>query len=559
VLTAPWTWDHFLVPERVFGDPQVVQALEDGWIPVLADGSLQPELRRHYAIETGLLPSFHFLTEDGAPFASFPPMEAEELLYFLDDFRAGPTLPPAELEVGPVVEVPRRRIAPRTARLLLDLQQRQERILPVPHADLDFSDLHYFSEFGRRRLHDDLQGLLAANVDAIVRSRLLDNVHGGVFRAVALSGADVVHHEKTLRQNAEIGAVLASWFRMRGDAAAGEAAILLLRNLNERMRLAGETLYVGSLSADAFDPTGTRPLLEGHRYYALDEAQRREVGRPWRSDDVPVGPNFVVQQALVKYVRAWGDLRILDGIANAERRLVSDGFEPDGTARSLLGVPGTGNLRDQGDAGSGLLAVYGVTGDPAALVAAVRLGAALEQRFLDPEEGRFRDVALDADVPDRIRQAPPRADWNGIVLRFLAELAAITREEHWSNLSKESLAAWSHHLPADGAGAAELGRASMRAEWPVAVCLIDAEPGTPWGDRLVRLAYTLGDPLALVRWVDPAERGEFTRAFDVHFEEEPALYIAWDETSRGIRDLRDLRDAWVEGNRRVWEGRDLGD
>ncbi len=556
VLTAPWTWDHFLVPGRVFTDSTVVQALEDGWIPVLADASVRPELRRHYSIDSGLLPSFHFLDTSGRPLASFPPMGAEELVYFLDDFRRGPVLPPEEPSPPTVtLEVNRERLANRVARHLLDLHSRGERILPVPHRDLDFSDLHFFSEYGRRRMRDELQPILGANLQAVTESRLFDPVHGGVFRAAALSGADAVHHEKTLRQNAEFGAVLASWFRMKGRDDTGEAAFAVLRNLNERMRVGGETVYVGSLSADAFDPTGRDPLLEGHKYYALDEALRRETGRPWRSDDLPVGANFAVQQALVKYLRAWGDPRMVEGVHNAARKLLAESLDEDGAARSRLGAPGIGNLRDQGDAGSGLLALHGVTGDPAALAAARRLGDVLVQRFWDPETGLFSDVATDADLPARVREAPPRADWNGIALRFLSELASLTREERWSEIVEEGLDAWAGRLPADGDGTAELGRAAMRHEKPVAVCLIDSPPDSPWADRLMRLAYTLGDPLALVRWVEEDEREEIAKTFGVTFEEEPALYIAWDETGGAVRDVPTLRRDWVSGNRRVWEGR----
>ena len=86
LLTAPWTWDHFLLPGRVFADDEVRRALAEHAVPVRADASVYPELRRIWSIRSGLLPSVHFLDSTGAPLASFPPLGEEELLFYLGEY-----------------------------------------------------------------------------------------------------------------------------------------------------------------------------------------------------------------------------------------------------------------------------------------------------------------------------------------------------------------------------------------------------------------------------------------------------------------------------------------
>jgi uncharacterized protein YyaL (SSP411 family) len=229
---------------------------------------------------------------------------------------------------------------------------------------------------------------------------------------------------------------------------------------------------------------------------------------------------------------------------------MEEGFLPDGAARRALGGDAPGNLRDQGDAGSGLLAFHAVTGEPAALEAARRVAEALERDFWDEERLAFRNVSRRADLPDLIRDAEADPGWNGTAMRFLAELDALTGEDRWGDRLERSLLAWADRVPVDGSGIAELGRAALRSERPVPVLIVVAEPGTERGDELRALAARVFDPLVLVRWIPPGRRGD-AAAFGVRAEEDPAVYFAWDEVSPPLRDAEALLAWWDAARRRV--------
>jgi len=556
LLTAPWNRDHFVLVNDLFSDDGVVAALTTHAVPVRADVTVFPELRSLWSIPSGLVPSFHFLDAEGRAWATFPPLAKEELLFFLEETgdRMREAEPPDREPAGneeTVWEVPRDDLADRIARLLLGRPGPGHEDLVPLHADVDPSLVTFVLEYGVA--YPRRAGMLRAadrKLDRLLRGRLLDRMDGGFHRSFADRERGIVHLEKVLRPNAELGGALAMRFRTSREARYGTAAAAVIRCLNDRLRTRGTTLYAGSLSADVYSAAGDQLVMNGAEYYGLPAQDRLSTAFPRPSDDVPVGANFVLHQALLQYVRAFHDEQMVRAIRRGGGLLLADGFEDDGAARRSLGVPGTGNLRDQGDAGSGLLVLHAVTGDPGPLRAAERVGEVLLERFRDGKSKVLRNVARDADLPDLVREASPAAGWNGTALRFLLELASATGEKRWRRSAEEILDAWASRIPVDPTGVGELGRAALRAERPLPVVLIVADPATPEGEALRDLALRLFDPLLLVRWIDPS-RPRDARRFGVKPEGAPALWLVWDEVSGPIRDGEALEKAFQRGRLRV--------
>jgi uncharacterized protein YyaL (SSP411 family) len=290
--------------------------------------------------------------------------------------------------------------------------------------------------------------------------------------------------------------------------------------------------------------------MHGEEYYALDAAMRARIGVPPVSRKIPIGANFVLQQSLVAYLRAFHDERMTHPARWSGDFLLAAGFEKGGLALRSWGVEGTGCLRDQGDAGSGLLAVHAIAGNPRALEAAIHLADALIQRFWDEKQSVFLNVDRDGELPDFVREAEPIAAWNGTVLRFLAELSAATRDHRLRDLVEKSLGVWAARLPAGGRGVGELGRAALRTEAPLPVLVLAAEPESDDGPRLRDIAFLLYDPLAVVRWIDP-EDPEAARALGVDVEAGPAIHLVWDRVSRPIGDAVLLRAVYEDAVERV--------
>jgi uncharacterized protein YyaL (SSP411 family) len=279
----------------------------------------------------------------------------------------------------------------------------------------------------------------------------------------------------------------------------------------------------------------------------VDEGRRR-VGAPPVSSDVPVGANWRLHQALAEYTRAYRDVRMPRAIVRGGRLLLEEGLEEDGGARRLVGEAGSGNLRDQGDAGSGLLAYHGVSGDPAAIAAAIRLAGVIVERFTEGD--RLTDLARDADAPAYVRDAPPDAAFQGVALRFLAELSTVTGDPRWRGIARDVLRGWAGSIPADGRGAGELGRAALRSESSGPLLVVRADPDSEEGLRLRDLAYRLPDPGILVRWVEPGDSRAAER-FGLPEAGEPAIWLVWGETSPALREAITLRRAWQRARGRI--------
>ncbi|MGQ0720193.1 MAG: DUF255 domain-containing protein [Candidatus Eiseniibacteriota bacterium] len=551
LLTAPWNRDHFVLVERLFADERVAAALAQQAVPVRADASLHPELRSLYSISSGLLPSFHFLDAKGEVLASLPPLERDELLHFLGQMAdSPPRLAPGKPEAGETWEMNPRKLANRIARNLLDGFDAGARDPGERHRDLDPSAIAFLVEYtGAYAQRREMLPELDHEIRALLAGPYHDRVDGGFHRALADPLAGVVHHEKLLRPNAELGAALASRYRMSGTEELGAAAAGTLAMLNAALTPGEPGLCSGSLGADVYGAAG-EVSVHGARYYSMNEPTRRQHPRPPASADVPVGANFVAQESLLMYLRVFRSAEIAAAMRRGGEALLARGFEADGAARRALDLAGAGNLRDQADAGSGLLAYHAVTGDPRALAAAGGIARELKRHFWDGERRAFRSVSRASDLPERIRDAPPDPAWNGIALRFLVEWAAVGGEEPARDVARASLDAWAGRMPVEPRGTGELGRAALRAERPLPVLVLVADPASPEGETLRDLALRLFDPLLLVRWIDPATPGD-ARAFGLDPSEEPAAYLVWDGPSGPIRDGDALREVFDRVRRRL--------
>jgi hypothetical protein len=236
LLTAPWNWDHFLLRTRYFTDPEVVRRLNEDYVPTHADVTVYPELREIYSLESGLVPSFHFLDGAGRSYGTFPPLDPEEFNFYLEDMkdlRGRPALLPRP-ESEPIV-VSETKFANQVARVLLDRFGASELALLAVHEDLDPSALSFLLEYGVTRPHRrDAHQTVDSHLRALLSSEMFDAVEGGLHRAPATSDLSAIHREKLLRPNAEIAAILASWYRMTGQDEVGAAALHTLQFLNRR-------------------------------------------------------------------------------------------------------------------------------------------------------------------------------------------------------------------------------------------------------------------------------------------------------------------------------------
>ncbi len=547
VLTAPWTWDHFLLPERVFRDEDVRARLAADWVPVLADAEEFPELRDAWSIPSGLLPSFHFLDADGRAFASAAPLPPDVLAFRLEQWRDPAARPsPEPRAAGTAMEIRGGSFAAQAAQRLIELSERGDLPVTPVHRDVDPGSLVFLAEVASPELPRRSAETLARELFPLRTGPLADPVDGGFHRAYAIPDS-LPHHEKTLRGNLRLGRLLCLQFVRTRSLPIGAEALGVLRFLNDKLREGVDPVYAASVAADIYDPARRELVETGAEHYAKRDPEVRGAAAPPRSGTVPAGGNFEAMSVFGTYAAVFGDDRVVAAVRRAGPRLLREGLDEDGRARRVLAVPGPGNLLDQAEAGLGLLAIHALTGAPAALRAAERVAEGLVKHH--EAGGVFRSVAHDADVPAFVRALPADPAWNGEALRFLVELAAVTRERAWLERARDGVALWRRRAPADGRGLGELAGAAHRLDEPPAVFLLRADPASDEGRRLLGVALSVHSPVLRVRWVSAEDAAEVARRFDVRFEEEPALYLIRDRPSGALRDADVVRAVWREAAR----------
>ena len=250
-------------------------------------------------------------------FVDIAPRNESEIRLVLDtlesaidqDLRDVPPTPPQAERVA--VAANEAKLANRIARILLDRFAAGEAVTTPVHRDLDPSPLSFLLELGASRPgRRDAHQTIDTELRRLLASELYDDVAGGFHRAAATADLGLVHREKLLRPNAEIGAVLASWYRMTDDETFAAAALQTLLFFNRYLKQLDPTLYGGSMAADVYSPRRDEIQITGEQYYRLNAAMRGQVGGPPVSRKIPVGANFVLQQSLVGYLRAFGDERM---------------------------------------------------------------------------------------------------------------------------------------------------------------------------------------------------------------------------------------------------------
>jgi uncharacterized protein YyaL (SSP411 family) len=540
LMTAPWNRDHFDLGPRYLSDPGVVRLLGESFVPILVYVTDQPELSDLYPTPTGLIPGFHFLDVDGAPVATFPPLDPEEFTFFLEEMQDPTRRLPAEASPRETESVPVDRFADVIVERIVERFESGSARLAPPHRNVDLASVAFLEEFGDQRADRDARRSAGHLLREVLEGPLHDRVGGGFHRAAATRDGRELHYEKTLPINAAAGGLLARWYRRTWDAAVGADALTVLRFLNEALRTRGTTLYAGSMAADLLDPETGTVGLEGSVYYSLDPDRRTLVGRPPVSAEVPVGGNFVLHQALRDYFRVFQQATMAEASGRGGRLLLEDGFEEDGTARLRYGEPGRGGLWTQGQAGLGLLAVHAVTGDRDALAAAERLAEALVAQYLDEETGLFRRLSLRDGAPEYVRRAAPDPVANGIALRFLADLGTVTGDARWLEVARNSLTIWADRLPAGGIDAAELGRAALRLEGAYPLLCLAVPSDAPSADSLRILAFRVMEGSTPVRWIDPGVEEERRWAGErgLSLDTEPAIYLLDPEGERPSEAIR---------------------
>ena len=417
--------------------------------------------------------------------------------------------------------------------------------------------LEFLLRHHARTGNDDALAMAGHTLEAMARGGMYDQLGGGFARYSVDDSWVVPHFEKMLYDNALLARVYAHWWRITGSPFARRIALetcdWMLRDLrtpegglasaldadsegvegkfyvwtpNQLREVLG--VEEGDYAAELFNVTASGTFEHGTSVLQLlrDPADPDRYGRvrerlfsareqrvpPARDDKVVAAWNGLAVAALAECGALLNRPDLVDaavGVAGLLLRLHLRGGRLVRTSRGGAASGNAGVLEDYADVAEGLLALHGVTGDPAYVRRAGELLDTVLERFPDGRGG-FYDTADDAEALFRRPQDPTdnatpsgRFAAAGALLSYAALTgSARHREAAEAALAPAGLLAGEHARFA-GWG---LAVAEARAAGPLEVAVI-GDPDDERTRALHRTALMAAAPGAVVSVGAPGPGG----------------------------------------------------
>jgi hypothetical protein len=267
-----------------------------------------------------------------------------------------------------------------------------------------------------------------------------DPVWGGVYQYSAARHWNAQHYEKLMGHQApNLEAYSRAWALTKDDSVLAQARALA-RYMETFLGAPDGTFYTNQ-DADVGSHDRSIPFVDGHVYYAKDDAGRRALGLPWVDTHVYSRENGLAIAALLALHEVTGEPEPLARARRAADVLLSSHVREEGKVwREASHKSGSRYLGDAAALGRALALLAKQTGEARYREAALRVGERLLQDFAAPEGGAFYEATPDADAVGVFARRERPFVQNVGAARFLAALHALTGEVAWRDRGREVLA-----------------------------------------------------------------------------------------------------------------------
>lgn len=494
-LSADWChWCH-VMDRTTYSDPEVIEAVNSGFVPVRVDIDARPDISERY--NRGGFPTTAFLSDRGESVwgaTYIPPKDMRRIIVGILSAKSSGEVADA-LEKSRMV----RPSAPRGTGsadpvddglweavfedifATYDVEHGGFGLYPkFPHPDvLDLVMLRY-------QLTGD-EGLAEAATHTIKRmtNGLYDKVEGGVFRYSVTRDWNEPHYEKMLETNACFLKNLTTAYKVFGSAEHAETASGVARFLLDILRDRSSGGFHGSQDAD-------------EEYYRHPAELRALRNRPAVVRVVYGGWNAMAVSALVEA-----------GAVFRSRDWLDAGMGGWGYALSRLWNQDMGLMRhedhvdlylfeDQVSFIEALLSVYSVTGSAELLELGQQLVRGVEGHFAHPDGG-YADIVHEPDAIGELSERRRPLVANSRYARLLALLSVAAHDQGLAERPRRILSSFSRwDLEAHGLFAAEYLISSHVLDAGAKVVTIHADGGPdPLSNSLWSAAKRAHNPAVL--------------------------------------------------------------
>lgn len=340
---------------------------------------------------------------------------------------------------------------------------------------------------------------------------LIDPVWGGMYQYSLAGVWDQPHFEKIAKVQAGALDNYAHATMITGERRWLDPAGDLSRYLLETMQDPAGGFYT-SQDADLRRADGTS--VAGKDYYALDDAERRELGIPRIDTAIYADLNGLTIHGLTELYRATGDAALLDAAERAATRVLASHRAAAGglTHGSDARPDALRHLADQAAMCWGLLGLYRVTAERRWLDEARTLATFMVETLADDDGGLFAHTQDPAAVGVFAERRKPLRE-NALAAQTFIELHRFldgdgSVETPWLDHARRTLLAvgGDAQLEASGKSVGRYLYALALLQAPSFDLTVVAHDGDPSGDALWRAALAIWEPRASIERSVPGQR-----------------------------------------------------
>ncbi|MBE3556890.1 MAG: thioredoxin domain-containing protein [Firmicutes bacterium] len=412
-ISAVWChWCH-VMDETTYSDPEVIKAIEAGFVPIRVDTDASPEINERYNL--GGWPTTAILSPEGRLLTGGTYIPPQSMLPFLRQVRnwwetEGSSLPPtpARRPMRQATSFAVKELPEQALQTVLDAYDVQfggfgkEAKFPFPMA------LSLLFDTALLYQSTEARDALLQTLAAYARGGMYDPVEGGFFRYSTDAAFRLPHYEKMAEDNGQLLSIYSHAALMEPQLA--EIADDVLRYVHAAFWQEAEAGFSASQDAD-------------QSYYALDASQRSRRVPPMIDRRLFTRPNAFLVSGILAHSAYRGDLAWQQRVEETLRRWTQRSFEtPAGLAHQRNAPSQRGLLSDTVPLALACLDAYVVGGNRTFLNDATRLGDWMIAQLWEESEGAFRDQPLQREAIGALAEPVWPYEENGRAAQLLARL-----------------------------------------------------------------------------------------------------------------------------------------
>lgn len=521
-ITAPWCEPCHVMEETTLADPEVVDAINGGFIPILVDADKRPDVDNRYS--KGGWPTTAFLDAQGQVLESHNFLTIEQMQMVLRRIQAryagteGASLPtiglrsgarPEEWEERPVAVG---QLAPALVESVLEtvvsaFDQENGGFGGAPkfhHADV----LEFVLAMAHRTGDGHLNQMVQRSLERMGKSSLYDQVEGGFFRYAATADWGSPHYEKMSGDQAQLLALYLRAYQATGTPFYLEMASGVLGYVDSTLWDRSRGYFYSSQEADP-------------DYYALQADGRSKRESPYVDKTTYTERNAAIASAYMLASAVLNEPRYADLAVRALEFVWLKSYQEGlGMAHYFDTQPHVpGLLADQVSMAQAWLDAYEHFGREVYLQRAETL-MRFSRNALRDVDGRYFDTLATPEAVGRLRRREKPFCENVAAAEANLRLYRLTGREEYGQQSQETLEALVPYRDSMGFEAARFALLVDRfLRRPLLVTVV-GEGEDPVRAGLLRAARRAYAPNKTVQAVDPV--WEQARLARLGYPPEPA-------------------------------------